>query len=473
MIIKRLFLFLITTLSTLSFVYSQVYVSGQVLNAPENARFKITFFNNTIEYIDRTAVNELLDENGKFSATFEREKSGEANLNVEIEYSRMYLNPRDSLYITIDYNSFDSTIHYEGKGKEANNFLAKQTLSFLEKRAYRHSKDMDPFLYLEYVDSIQNKNKDLLNSFNSDLFSEDFENYIKSYLKYRFVDPKWMFKVDFSQYDENGKPFYKELPDDYYDFIWNINLNDQKAYDNTYYSNALSRYIYEAQKKLEPINDTVDIKELLFYKRRYYLIKSLFTGKVLDFQLTKFMNHYTPHLQKYEKWNELREDYKLTCKTPEYIQMIENLDLRTKNLASGKPAPNFVLENFKGDTVSLASLKGKVVYIDFWATWCSPCLSTLFKTEELVEEFIDNENVVIVFINIKDNKEKWSNYVEAKNVKGLHLYADEEQSKELFMNYNFNGLPHYVLIGKNGEMLDANVTDSSSLINRIESYSKK
>lgn len=460
-------------MSSISFLNSQVYVSGQILNAPKNTHFKVIYFNNHIEYIERTAVNVSLDENGQFFAEFEWDKSGEASINVADEYSQTYLTPGDSLYITLDYDLFDSTLHYEGRGNEANNFLATQTLHYYQKRAYRHARNMDPFLYLEYVDSIQNENRVLLNSFDTTLFSNDFNGYIKNYLKYGYVDPRWMFKVDFSNRGENGRPIYKDLPDDYYAFIWAIDLDNQKAYDNPYYSNALSRYIYEVLLNPKGVHDTVEVKNEFHYERRYDFLKSTFKGKVLDFQLTKFMHHYTPKSHESEGWNALMEDYKRTCQTPEYIELIENIYLRSTKLSKGNPAPNFVLENSKGDTVSLASLKGKVVFIDFWATWCSPCLIALPQTEALAKKFKENENVIILFVNVEDKKEKWKNYIDKENVKGLHLFAAAEQSKELFKKYNFSGLPHYVLIGKNGEMIDANVIDTSLLERNIDSFSKK
>lgn len=350
--------------------------------------------------------------------------------------------------------------------------MAKQALYYYTKRSYRHARDEDPFQYLNYVDSIQKENVALLSSFDTTRFSTDFNLYIHTYLKYRYVDPRWMFKVDMGHYDENGRPIYKDLPDEYYDFIWAIDLDNQKAYNNLFYLNALDRYLFEALNKPKEIQDKLVVEES-FFSRKYHLIKSTFKGKILDFQLTKFMNHYAISALKNEDWSEVMADYKRTCQTPEYIEIVENTYGRSTKLSKGNPAPNFVLENINGDTVSLASLKSKVVFIDFWATWCSPCKSTLFKTEALVEKFKDNENVAILLINIDDKKERWKNYIDTKKIKGLHLFASPEQSKKLFKDFNFNGIPHYILIGKEGEMIDPNAINDYTLERRIEYLSNK
>lgn len=456
----------------MSYSYSQVYVSGHITNAPEDAHFKIEFYNNHFEYTILTTVNERLDENGRFSAEFEWDKSGEAQLNVADEYCTIYLSPGDSLFITCDYALFDSTLHFKGKGMEVNNFMAAQSRSFYFKRAYRYAPNEDPYRYLAYVDSIQNENIALLNSFDSTQFSDDFKLYIHNGLKYRFVDARWMFQVDFNNRDENGKPTYKDLPADYFNFIWEIDLDDQAAYDNVYYSNALERYLFEAIRKLDNEADST-VKKESFYEKEFRLINSMFRGEVLDFQLTKAMYHYVVRVLQDGGGIPFISDYRKTCKTPEYVDIIDLALQRRMNLAKGSSAPNFTLENEKGERVSLASLKDKVVFIDFWATWCSPCTSTLYKTEALAEKFKTNENVAILLINVGDDKERWKKYIENEKIKGMHLFANGEESKKLFKDYNFNGIPHYVLIGKNGEMINANAKNIYPLERLIDLNTKQ
>ena len=73
------------------------------------------------------------------------------------------------------------------------------------------------------------------------------------------------------------------------------------------------------------------------------------------------------------------------------------------------PAPAFSLLNLKGERVTLADLKGKVVIIDYWATWCIPCIGSFPSMQKVVNHFKDNPNVVFLFINTsqrEDNREK-------------------------------------------------------------------
>jgi len=68
-----------------------------------------------------------------------------------------------------------------------------------------------------------------------------------------------------------------------------------------------------------------------------------------------------------------------------------------------KPAPVFALKDLQGNIVSLASLKGKVVVLDFWATWCAPCVASFPAMQMVVNKYKDNPNVKFLFIDIGES----------------------------------------------------------------------
>ena len=117
-------------------------------------------------------------------------------------------------------------------------------------------------------------------------------------------------------------------------------------------------------------------------------------------------------------------------------------------------APNFTLENIEGVKVSLSDYKGKVVYIDFWATWCGPCLAEMPHSKKLREKFIGNDNIVFMYVSV-DNEEDvdtWKSVVKKKDIVGVNLIARNGEEEHVGERYALQYIPRFVLIDKNGKV---------------------
>lgn len=116
-----------------------------------------------------------------------------------------------------------------------------------------------------------------------------------------------------------------------------------------------------------------------------------------------------------------------------------------------KPAPEFKLTDLNGKTVSLADYKGKTVILDFWATWCGPCLKSFPGVQKAVEKFKDNESVKFLFVNTwekVDNKKENAEQFIVKNDYPFHVLLDTEN--KVVADYKVGGIPTKFLIDKNG-----------------------
>lgn len=96
--------------------------------------------------------------------------------------------------------------------------------------------------------------------------------------------------------------------------------------------------------------------------------------------------------------------------------------------------------------------KGKVVYVDFWATWCSPCRSGIEQIKPLKEEMA-NENVVFVYISAPSSpKGTYDNMI--PTIKGEHYRVSEDEWNILCGMFKISGIPHYMLVGKDGKIIN-------------------
>lgn len=117
-------------------------------------------------------------------------------------------------------------------------------------------------------------------------------------------------------------------------------------------------------------------------------------------------------------------------------------------LEVGTPAPAFSAQTLDGETVTLADLKGKVVLIDFWATWCGPCVRAMPTIQSLHEKFAD-KGLVVVGVSLDDRHaaEKLGSFVEDKGVTFAQIHDKEGAIAKAF---GVSPIPHSVLVGKDG-----------------------
>ena len=138
----------------------------------------------------------------------------------------------------------------------------------------------------------------------------------------------------------------------------------------------------------------------------------------------------------------------------------ENLKMKKLN---GNPSPSFAYENHKGGITKLEDLKGKFVYIDVWATWCAPCRAEIPFLKKIEEKY-HGKNIEFVSISIdtKKDHEKWSKFVTEKNLGGVQLFADNDWNSQFIKDYGINGIPRFILIGPDGNIIDADADRPSS-----------
>jgi peroxiredoxin len=121
-----------------------------------------------------------------------------------------------------------------------------------------------------------------------------------------------------------------------------------------------------------------------------------------------------------------------------------------------EPAPNFSLVNLDGETVQLSDYQGKVVVLDFWATWCGPCKASFPAMQEALDKQKDNEEVVFLFINSWERKESNEEEEEVvrqfieKNEYTFNVPMDYDD--EVIKSYKVDGIPTKFVISPDGQI---------------------
>jgi thiol-disulfide isomerase/thioredoxin len=201
-------------------------------------------------------------------------------------------------------------------------------------------------------------------------------------------------------------------------------------------------------------------------------------------------DHYTRDMILYEAAQEsifkLRDSTQRNMAISRILEDVQNervkarlleANTRANNLQRGKIAYNFAAESLNGKQMTLSSLAGKYVVIDFWATWCVPCKKEAPYFEEYAERFT-REDVAFVSLSVDEDKNAWAfdaNYKRNKRV--LQLLAKDTDG-QMAKSFALNTIPRYILIDPKGRIINAQMPNASdpefesTLLKEIPSLSR-
>ena len=140
---------------------------------------------------------------------------------------------------------------------------------------------------------------------------------------------------------------------------------------------------------------------------------------------------------------------------------------------SGMEAPNFTVEMFDGESIRLSDLRGKVVLVNFWATWCPPCRQELTHVEkEIIEHFKGQD---FVFLPISRGEKK-STVDAFRDKQGYTFPMGLDPTQEIYKKYASNYIPRNFVVGKDGKVIYVSVgyeaAEFESMIKAIEAALK-
>jgi thiol-disulfide isomerase/thioredoxin len=177
---------------------------------------------------------------------------------------------------------------------------------------------------------------------------------------------------------------------------------------------------------------------------------------IREFLLAKNINlsfidfGFSPQLV--QNFTKFKEEYPNSSYLPPLEMMVGN----HMQLGEGTEARDFTATDANGHAFRLSDLKGKVVYIDTWATWCGPCIAEFPHSKRMMEHYKDNNDVVFLFVSVDEDTQKWKSFLKGDRApRGIHVNqnsASTPDGSSIFSLYNMSGIPHYILVDKAGKI---------------------
>jgi len=119
--------------------------------------------------------------------------------------------------------------------------------------------------------------------------------------------------------------------------------------------------------------------------------------------------------------------------------------------AADTPANNFTFTDMNGQERELSSFKGKVVILDFWATWCKPCVREIPTLLDIYKNY-NKEGLEIIGVSLDSNMSKTRNFVKANKMNWIHI-LDKEANTKLAKMYKVMYIPDMFIINKEGKIV--------------------
>jgi thiol-disulfide isomerase/thioredoxin len=349
-----------------------------------------------------TSFSTTSNANGIFTIIFDLDSATYLDFQHGPESTAMYLKPGDKVNLTIDTELFDETIEY--KGSLSSSFLAKKYLleersDFFGKEYYMSSAKK----YKEYLDSYKNSVFNELGDITDSIFINSQITSIDKDIKYLIVNQEKL-----AEYSEDEKNYMWKTRNISRDFNFYAAID---SLNNTDFNYMLEQYTAAFQTLLNNVTDS----------------EFIVTAKE---QITKIT----------DSWLERKA-------------AVDNIP------KEGEPAIDFTYPDKDGIEFSLASFKGKLVYVDIWATWCGPCKAEIPFLQKLESDYED-KNITFISVSVDTDKEAWQQMINDKELGGVQLWADGWS--KITKDYSIFGIPRFMLFNSEGNIISTDAPRPSS-----------
>ena len=467
---RLLFVLLLYTVPALA--QDSVKLSGNIANRFSDSVIvsyndnRIAYYPN--EYLARTNAK------GNFSMTFPvpRGVYTQATIVNGSRRTEMILHTGDSLTLTADGRHFDSTIRFNGRGSAIQNFIVKHTMAMGRINQYTTKVKTDinkePADFLKAIENEKNVETDFLNKNKAGLPSSfiSFWQQLFVYYNYFFIEqyPQTHAMIKARRYTDTipdaNFSVIAQLPDAFSDSL--LQVPSYLLYLTGVFEIRLraAGYYYRS-------GDTASYRR--FQDSVVRLVYKLMPPGCAEFYLAQNL-YGRARNQPMEKTEYLYTTFKERWPKSEYLPMLDRQVALARRLAPGQPAPDFDITTPDGRHTKLSELKGKVVYIDFWASWCKQCVGEIMKGGKM-KELLKNKPLEFVYVSI-DNDTTADNTLIAKyKMEGLFTHAEGGWNASEVQLYGVTSLPAYFLIDEDGNFAQQNpptFLQSTELILAIE-----
>lgn len=429
---KSFYLFLLFSVVSFAAPPITIMISGTITNTDGKLKIQGESFLKEIQ----------LKPDGSFSQKLDINYNGSYLLSTSTNRIAVYLSKGTNLSVFADNADFFRTLEFRGNGSMENKYITS-------KNAYVNAINQENLYKMneaDFLNEVKGIKKDVTLLFDHGKFPEG------KYKEMELRNIDFLEQVFIANYAKNHAHFAK-IPD------FKVSETFPKVDAKIDYDNEADFLFSNPYKQLinlhfnELLEKKITLADQYLWKAALPEIKKLKSQSIKNSLLFALSYEVTGSNPEAET---LYKELSALSTNPLFKKEITDKFNKLKALSAGTLSPVFDYENHKGGKTSLASLKGKYVYIDVWATWCGPCLREIPALQKVEDDF-KGKNVAFVSLSIdaKKDYEKWKNMVSDKKLGGIQLIADNDWSSKFAVDYGIVSIPRFILIDPEGKIVNA------------------
>ena len=392
--------------------------------------------------LNRVISKIKLSKNNSFVDTL-KVSEGNYFLCHGIQRITVFLKPTYDLDAEFDAHNMEESLVFTGDGANENNFLAKKqlyerSLTGLSNFSTNEAK------FLKLNDSLFNLRVKFLKNNKKTLEKEFVTWEMKNFEVEKLLGISRFERIHQSETNNKNFKVSKQFPNPY----TLLDFNDERLAMSPEYLMLIDSYLgREVRAKLK-IGESLDCS---------IGVLNIIEDKIKSIKVKEFICY--PHVE--ELFVNTREPDSVYNRLLTFTldkESLQKLKLIYKNslnkIHSGSVCPNYRFYDINNQRVTLNSFKGKVVYIDVWATWCSPCMAEIPYLKKL-EDDLKNYNIQFVSISKDSYKELWRKTVKEKKLPGIQILANSDTCS-FFKDFSIVEIPRFIILDKNGLIINQN-----------------
>ena len=406
---------------------------------------------------------------------FELKNNLERNYIFELSCSYftlpVYAEPGEELVIKLKDSNSSLVNLFSGKGGEQNNFLQDFLIKF--KNDFNDSLNETQILNTTidaFESSLFTKRKvqmDFLKSADKQkTFSTDFNKFIENEINYHYWKELYAFPI--VNANRSTKILtVSELPKVMLENFDKVKISSDSALISDSYRDFIKYFITYSASKSNEFKKFTDIAASA--DRKSSVAKEKLDVKIFNYWISRYTIDECSNLKPSSvkklmaTLNETEGNEKTywiivndLCK--EKASQPDNPIVQQPGTPLKMDGAEAGLKDIKGKPITFTSLKGKVVYIDFWASWCGPCRKMMPFSKSMHEQLTEKQkkDITFLYISIDQDSAAWRKAIQDLGIEGTQFISPGNWQSKACQYFQIGSIPRYMIMNKKGEIVDFN-----------------